>query len=169
MSFVSGQVTTIRTWSQFKLWSIGHKKPFCVSPSTTIDIQPASLVPRPAPQAPRPAPQAPRPIPQAPQQMQRQQQNDPLLCAKGPTCINLERGNCVFGGVYYHRTPNHLRQEQQEQPVQRLQDRQCWFNENCRRIACPFSHESLTDFPNLTRPMRPQILRWNQNNARFNQ
>ena len=30
-----------------------------------------------------------------------------------------------------------------------LSDRECWFQERCRRPACHFNHKSLTDFPNL--------------------
>ena len=136
-------------------------------------VHQAPQAPRFAPQTPRAAPQAPRFAPQvhgaAQDPQQRWKDPDPLICARGPSCINLARGNCSFGGVYYHvanqTTTNQT--QVQEEPVHH--DRLCWFNENCKRIACTFTHLSLLDFPNLERPVRPQILRRNQQNVRFNQ
>ena len=119
--------------------------------------------PRSAPLAPQPTSLAPRQQP-GPWPQQLRPQADPLLCPRGASCIHLARGTCVFGGSNYHR-------QTKEQQVQgeRQQEQICWFGERCRRNPCPFSHQSLEDFPNLTRPVRPQILRTNQNNMRVNQ
>ena len=152
-------------------------------------LRPASQGPGPASQGLRPANQGPHRVPLNPRstpqvlrptpQQRQQQQSDPLRCLNGLNCINLAKGNCVFGGVYYHRAPSNMREQleqeqmeqeelEQEQFAQQQQERLCWYNENCRRSACPFTHLSLTDFPNLSRSMRPQILKRNQNSVRLN-
>ena len=95
-------------------------------------------------------------------QLQKQQLNkDNASCPNGPTCIYLARGSCNFGGVFYH-----VRHKQQQQQQQGREDtRLRWEDENCKRIACQLTHLSLSNFPNLPQPRRPQVLR-KQNQGR---
>ena len=117
-------------------------------------------------QAPQPTLPPRQPAPQPPKQRQQAsdpqgQARDPLGCPKGPTCFQLARGNCVYGGVYYHNLRGPAQQQQQQQ--------MCWYNERCKRNPCPYNHQSLQDFPNLPRPARPQIWQQNSFNGRFHQ
>ena len=147
--------------------------------------QPARHPPQPARQAPQPARMAPQPARMAPQHArmasqparmapqfapqgprQRQLATDTLRCPRGLSCVHLAKGTCVFGGVYFHHM---LQEEDHLQLEHRLEDRMCWFGDECRRISCNFTHQSPTDFPILSRPMRPIIMQQRWNNGKFNQ
>ena len=83
----------------------------------------------------------------------RSQQPKPLRCPRGPRCIQLSRGSCDYGGVFFH-----LRQQEKEQEIsqegRRKETQLCWEDANCKRQSCKFTHLSLQDFPNLPQPGR---------------
>ena len=108
--------------------------------------------------------------------------NSSKPCFNGARCIWLARNRCVYSHQEQmqpiQRSQQGVRQVQGGQQeghqgvwqVQRgqqgnhlpLNERDCYFQERCKRQLCPYNHRSVTDFPNVQNQRNQNIWRNNQ-------
>ena len=100
--------------------------------------------------------------------------NSKTSCRNGQSCVWLAQNRCNYlhkdqnqplreghlghqGGWQVQRGQQGGHQRGQLGGQQPLSDSECWYQERCRRPACHFNHNSLSDFPNLPNPRNKRI------------